>query len=116
MANRQLRSRTETFPLCLEAPQPASLLAPMRLGTRASVGPDPQRQSATRRRVPSPSGGTRRTRFRDCLKQAEDGQTLAAAAQLLLAEGLEGEAVVEDGGRLAAEKHDDVVAAGVDLL
>jgi hypothetical protein len=43
---------------------PAGLAAsPHEAGNWVSVGPDPQRQPAIPRRVPSPSGGTRRNRF-----------------------------------------------------
>ena len=50
------------------------------------------------------------------LQQPEDDQALAAAAQLLLAERLQGKAVVETGGGFAADEHDDVVGPGVDFL
>src|SRR5215470_9270467 len=116
MRNGHLRERTETFPLCLGAPQPASLLAPMRLGIGLPLAPTPNgspRYSAAFHPHPMERGAIA---FRSCLPQAKYRQALAAAAQLLLAQRLQGKAVVEKGGGRAADEHDDIVGAGVDLL
>src|SRR5262245_9436113 len=96
---------------------PAGLPAsPHEAGNWASVGPDPQRQLAILRRVPSPSGGARRNRFWPRSQQAKHRHALAAAPQVVLAQRLQGKAFVETGGGLAADEHDDIIRAGVDLL
>src|SRR5262249_37203188 len=116
MRGGHVRERTETFPLCLEAPQPASLLAPMRLGIGLPLAPTPNggpRYSAAFHPHPVERGAIA---FGSCSQQSKYRHALAAAAQLLLAQRLQVKAVVETGGGRAADEHDDIVGAGVDLL